>query len=89
VPQIVVPHAADQFYWAHELWRRGVGSRPIPRSRLSAATLAEAVAFVLDRPEIGARARQLAVRLDSSDAAGTIADLLLRSVPRFVMERAA
>lgn len=89
VPQIVVPHIADQFYWGAGLWGRGVSSRPIPRSRLTAASLGEAIRFVFDRPEIAARARQLAARIQGTDAAGTITDLLLRDVPRFVIERAA
>jgi UDP:flavonoid glycosyltransferase YjiC (YdhE family) len=35
VPQLIIPHIADQFYWAQRVHTLGVGVPSIPRSRLS------------------------------------------------------
>jgi sterol 3beta-glucosyltransferase len=43
VPTVPVPHNSDQFSWARRLHQLGVGSPPIPRRRLSAARLADAI----------------------------------------------
>ena len=39
VPQIVVPHGADQFYWAHRIQVLGLGGAPLPKTRLNRARL--------------------------------------------------
>jgi hypothetical protein len=37
VPQVVVSHLNEQYGWGWQTHRRGVGVRPIPRSKLTAA----------------------------------------------------
>lgn len=67
IPHIAVPFLADQPYWGHQIFRRGLGSRPIPRSSLSAGKLAAAIQYVLSRPHIADRAREIKVGLDRTD----------------------
>lgn len=43
VPQIIVPHALDQFYWGHQIFRSQLGARPIWRSRLTSRKIANAI----------------------------------------------
>lgn len=43
VPQIVVPHILDQYYWAERIWRSGLGPPPLWRSKLTAAKLGKAI----------------------------------------------
>lgn len=43
VPQVVVPHFADQPFWAERMHRLGVAPSPIPMRRLDAARLARAL----------------------------------------------
>jgi UDP:flavonoid glycosyltransferase YjiC (YdhE family) len=43
VPQIIVPHALDQFYWGQRVYQSGLGPRPIWRSKLTARRLAGAI----------------------------------------------
>jgi UDP:flavonoid glycosyltransferase YjiC (YdhE family) len=43
-PAIIVPHIIDQHLWAKRVHELGVGPEPIPRAKLSAAGLAEAIA---------------------------------------------
>lgn len=63
VPQVIVPHVADQFYWAECARLRGVAGPPVARARLAAAPLAEAIRAVLDNEWLAERARLLAVDL--------------------------
>ncbi len=60
VPQAVVPHIADQFYWGERLRRIGVAPAPLPRSRLDVAHLKALIAPCLSDPMLAARARTLA-----------------------------
>jgi UDP:flavonoid glycosyltransferase YjiC (YdhE family) len=48
VPQVLVPHLLDQFYWAHRVAALGLGPPALPRARLSADALAERVLAILD-----------------------------------------
>lgn len=84
VPQVVVPHAADQPYWGRRVADLGVGPRPIPRKDLTQDRLRAALEVALS---LGARsaAYDLGVRIRSEDGAGEAArhvDGLLRPSPR-------
>ena len=76
VPQLVVPHAADQYYWGHQVHRRGLGSRPIPRPALTAARLARAIAAVRSSDGVVANARATAAALARRDGVAALAGLL-------------
>ncbi|MCI0394239.1 MAG: glycosyltransferase [Chloroflexi bacterium] len=43
VPNIVVPHFADQYFWGRRVAALGAGPPPIPRPALTAGRLAEAI----------------------------------------------
>jgi UDP:flavonoid glycosyltransferase YjiC (YdhE family) len=43
VPQIIVPHILDQYYWGGKVHKARLGPKPIPRSRLTAGRLAAAI----------------------------------------------
>jgi UDP:flavonoid glycosyltransferase YjiC (YdhE family) len=63
VPQLVVPHIADQFYWARRVTQLGVSVPAMTRRRLDAAGLADALETILDNEIVGERARELGVQL--------------------------
>jgi UDP:flavonoid glycosyltransferase YjiC (YdhE family) len=63
IPQIVVPHIADQYYWARRVELLGIGPPAIPRKRFSARTLKEALTAVLENEVIAERASELGDRL--------------------------
>lgn len=46
IPSIIIPFSNDQFAWAHRAYDLGIGSKPIPKKRLSADALASAICFV-------------------------------------------
>ena len=70
VPQIVVPHVFDQFYWARRVAELGIGPPGPRRRRLAAAPLAEALAATLDNGVLLERAREFGARLRSRAASG-------------------
>ena len=43
VPQIIVPHILDQYYWGEKVYRCGLGPKPIRRYQLTAERLADAI----------------------------------------------
>ncbi|MEJ8302657.1 glycosyltransferase [Saccharibacillus sacchari] len=43
VPQIIVPHAMDQYRWGDTIVKKKLGSSPIPRSKLTAEKLLQAI----------------------------------------------
>jgi vancomycin aglycone glucosyltransferase len=69
VPQVVVPHLLDQFFWCHRVWRLGLSPPPIPRSLLQVEPLAAALRACLEDAALRERARAFAptVALDGLD----------------------
>ena len=67
-PQVIVPHVFDQFMWARWVHAAGLGPSPLPRSRLTAARLAERLRAVSADPKHGHAARAVAVQLEARDA---------------------
>mgnify|MGYP005840529169 CR=1 FL=1 len=59
IPSIVVPHILDQFIWGQRIYELGAGPQPIPRPRLTAARLAEALVQVREDATLRARAQEL------------------------------
>lgn len=43
VPQVIVPHIVDQYYWAERVRALGIGPAPLRRGALSVKTLIEAI----------------------------------------------
>jgi UDP:flavonoid glycosyltransferase YjiC (YdhE family) len=71
VPQIVVPHLADQYYWGRRVQLLGLGPPAIPRRRLSPRTLAGALAATLENEVLIERTRELGARLAERAAIDT------------------
>lgn len=42
-PEIVIPHAIDQFYWGQRVYELGVGPEPISRGKLGSGELSRAI----------------------------------------------
>lgn len=81
IPQVVVPHVYDQFYWGPRAQALGVAPAPIPKSMLDAERLAEALRWCL-RPEAQQRAREVAARLRTDGVQRTVELLTGSAVPR-------
>ncbi|NUQ31860.1 MAG: glycosyltransferase family 1 protein [Dermatophilaceae bacterium] len=75
VPQVVVPHAADQPYWGRRMADLGVAAPPIARKDLTPARLRAALEVALS-PEARRAAYLLGERVRSEDGAGDAAWLV-------------
>ena len=58
VPQIIVPHILDQYYWANQIYQSKLGPKPIWRSQLTAKKLAAAIRECLSNQQIRKRAKE-------------------------------
>lgn len=70
-PMVIVAHATDQIFWARMLYRRGVSSRPLQRSTLTATQLASALQKVLTTPAMRQRAQQLSILMQQENGVAT------------------
>ncbi len=80
-PSIVVPFFADQPFWADRVYRLGVGPRPIPRRKLTAATLSAAIDTALHTPDLVQRAALLGRQLNSENGTLRAVQLIEKHLP--------
>ena len=73
---VVVPHAADQFYWGGLLHARGVAAKPLKRPALAARPLAQRIRAALADPGLTARAGELAAALHAESGAERAAECI-------------
>jgi UDP:flavonoid glycosyltransferase YjiC (YdhE family) len=67
VPQLVVPHIADQFFWGQRVRELGVGPAYIPRPRLTVEKLAAALDELLHDGALRAAATPLGEQIRAED----------------------
>jgi UDP:flavonoid glycosyltransferase YjiC (YdhE family) len=65
VPQILVPHILDQFYWGERIRRRQLGPAPIWRAHLTFDTLKKAIICCLRDSAMRRRAEAVGERIRS------------------------
>lgn len=73
VPQVIVPHLLDQFFWGERIRVLGLGPAPIPRPRLGARRLARALVACVGDIEMRTRARTFAAGMVQDGVARGIA----------------
>ena len=66
VPQVIVPHLADQFYWAHRIRTLGLGPEPIGRHELTVERLSSAIRRCADNG-FRQRAQEIALLLQKQN----------------------
>jgi len=74
VPQVVLPHILDQFYWAHRVERLGLGPRGLPVALVNADVLTDRIAAALGDASIRESAATLAPSVASRNGVGPAAD---------------
>ena len=67
VPQLVIPHALDQFYWGIRIKELGIGPKGIPRKKLTADNLVTAIKDLLENDLYKRQAHKLAQSIVSED----------------------
>jgi sterol 3beta-glucosyltransferase len=81
VPQFIVPFLSDQPFWGHRVACSGVGPRPVPISRFTAAHLAAAVQRT-DDLGMRRRAQELGRVARAEPGADGAVDAIHRSLER-------
>ena len=79
VPQILVPHALDQYYWGQKVYQSGLGPRPIWRSKLTAQKLAGAIQECLSNKPMRRRAEAAAQIIRKHDSLEMTAREVIRA----------
>ena len=68
VPQIIIPHILDQYYWGDRVYCCGLGPKPIRRYRLTADRLAKAVSETVAGQRFYDRASRVAEKIKKQDS---------------------
>ncbi len=74
VPQLVVPHMLDQYYWGRRVEDLGIGPRAIPKTRLSAETLGKAMRCAANDPRYRQRAAAVKDKVGASHDLSRVTD---------------
>jgi len=77
VPQIIVPHLLDQYYWGNQIYQSQLGPRPIWRSQLTSTKLAAAIRQCLSNEQFRQKASKTAGIIKQQDSLEiTVAEIL-------------
>ena len=68
VPQIVVPHLLDQYYWGNQIFQTKLGPRPIWRSKLTSKKLAAAIRECLSNERFKQNAKKASDIIKQKDS---------------------
>lgn len=79
IPQVIIPHIMDQFYWATRVSELGIGLRCGSYSRLRGGEIASAIARVKADSSYRARAQELAQKMQCEAALREAETLLFRA----------
>jgi UDP:flavonoid glycosyltransferase YjiC (YdhE family) len=63
VPQVIVPHILDQYFWGNRIYKLRLGPRPSYRSRLTLRSLVSAIERCISSPGFKEEAQSLAMKL--------------------------
>ena len=68
IPQIIVPHILDQYYWGHQVYQSHLGPKPIWRSKLTPQKLSAAIQECLSNDLIIQKARAVSEMINPQDS---------------------
>jgi sterol 3beta-glucosyltransferase len=76
VPSVVVPSFGDQSFWGWRVGELGVGPKPIPRVKLTAAKLAGAIRQAVSDEGMRGKAAQVSRQIGAEDGVGNAVALI-------------
>jgi UDP:flavonoid glycosyltransferase YjiC (YdhE family) len=80
VPQIIVPHLLDQYYWGNQIYQSNLGPRPIWRSELTSKRIAATIRECLSNDRIRQKAKEASVIIKQQDSLEFTVSEILRSL---------
>jgi len=76
VPSVVVPFFGDQPFWGQRVADLGVGTKPIPRKKLTAERLANAIQEVVTNEDMRQRAAQLGKQIQTENGIKSAVEII-------------
>jgi sterol 3beta-glucosyltransferase len=76
IPSVIIPFFGDQPFWGQKIADLGVGSKPIPRKKLTAESLARAIQEVITNEDIRQRAAKLGKQIQAENGIGSAVDII-------------
>ncbi len=76
VPNVVVPHFGDQYYWGRRVAELGVGPEPIERKKLSVERLIAALSALLHDSGMRERAANLGAKISAEDGVARAVEII-------------
>ena len=67
VPSVIIPFFGDQPFWGQRIADLGVGTKPIPRKKLTAERLANAIQEVVTNEDMRQRAAKLGKQIQTEN----------------------
>ena len=80
VPSVAMPFLGDQFLWAQQVHRLGLGPPPLDRRHLTAEQLSVTMRSMLDNPTYRTAARRLGTQVAAEDGANRAAALIEHTI---------
>jgi UDP:flavonoid glycosyltransferase YjiC (YdhE family) len=82
IPSIIIPFGGDQPFWGEQIYRLGVGPKPIPRKKLTAEKLTYAINEAKNNQKIINKAAALGEKLRNEDGVSEAVDIIERVVKK-------
>jgi UDP:flavonoid glycosyltransferase YjiC (YdhE family) len=76
IPSVIIPFYGDQPFWGQRIADLGVGSKPIPRRRLTVDRLANAIQEVVTDKDMRQRAAQLGRQIQTEDGIASAVEII-------------
>jgi UDP:flavonoid glycosyltransferase YjiC (YdhE family) len=76
VPQLILPHILDQYYWAHRVQLLGIGPRALPIETITTERLTSRCRELLESTDYPENARTLAARMGTRDGVADAVSIL-------------
>ncbi len=80
VPQIIVPHILDQYYWGNQIYQSKLGPSPIWRSEFTSKKLAMTIRECLSNQQIRKRAKEVSEVIRQRDSLEFTVSELMKSL---------
>ncbi len=77
-PSVIVPFFGDQPFWGGLVHFLGVGTKPIPRKKLTVDQLAEAIKDAISHPDLLNKAEEIGRKIRQEDGVGNAVDVIER-----------
>ncbi|MFN8672269.1 MAG: glycosyltransferase [Candidatus Sericytochromatia bacterium] len=78
VPQIIVPHLMDQYYWGDKIKKLSIGVKPIPRNKLNTEVLIQNIKKILRNPYFKKNALKIKEKLVKNNGVKNACDFILK-----------